>query len=210
MDDISNLGEQSYQNIRKSLQSGDILLCSGSSVFSELIKRATNSIWSHVGFILALPQIDRYMVLESVESIGVRTVPLSSYVRDYNNTRRGYPGKLLIARHRDMKTANLANLSRHAVDLLGRPYDKDEIAKIAARLSLHALGIYHAKETVTTERPAFICSEYAYACFESVGVHVDFNPLGFVTPADFANSAKVKPITYLSVENQKVARQVPA
>lgn len=203
MDDLIKIGEQSYQQFRTHLQSGDILLCSGSSIFSELIKRATNSIWSHVGFILAVPQIDRYMVLESVESIGVRTVPLSSYVRDYNNTRRGYPGKLLIARHQDMKKANLANLSRHAVDLLGRPYDKDEIAKIAARLSLHALGITHANETVTTARPAFICSEYAYACFESVGVHIESNSMGFVTPADFANCARIRPISYLSVENQK-------
>ncbi|MDF2868305.1 MAG: hypothetical protein K0S11_1775 [Gammaproteobacteria bacterium] len=75
---------RTYDSLRNQILSGDILLCSGSALFSNLIQQATQSVWSHVAFILRLDAIDRIMVLESVESIGVRTVPLSSYVYDYN------------------------------------------------------------------------------------------------------------------------------
>ena len=78
-----------YKNCRNDIKSGDILLCSGDSFFSNMIKQVTHSVWSHVAFILRVDIIDRIMVLESVESIGVRTVPLSSYVSDYNGTVKG-------------------------------------------------------------------------------------------------------------------------
>jgi hypothetical protein len=92
-----------YSQIRSKIRSGDLLLCSGSSIFSKLIQNTTNSPWSHVAFVLRMQAIDRILVLESVESIGVRAVILSSYIQNYNGTDRGYPGKILIARHADVK-----------------------------------------------------------------------------------------------------------
>src|SRR5699024_1131005 len=63
-----------YAKARKELQNGDVLICSGSGVFSSMIQQATDSVWSHVAFILRLDEIDRIMLLESVESVGVRTI----------------------------------------------------------------------------------------------------------------------------------------
>ncbi|MEY4441910.1 MAG: hypothetical protein RL442_910, partial [Pseudomonadota bacterium] len=63
------------QALRKRLQTGDILLCSGSGVFSDLIQQATDSPWSHVALIVRLDAIDRILLFESVETFGVRTVP---------------------------------------------------------------------------------------------------------------------------------------
>lgn len=190
---------KSYNELRKDIRSGDILLCSGNAVFSNMIKQATHSPWSHVGFILRLDVIDRIMVLESVESIGVRTVSLRSYVNDYNGTEKAYPGTLMIARHKDLKQENIKNLSKHAIDLLGHPYNMQEVIRIAARVSMDTVGLNPANKDELTQRE-FICSEYAYECFRSVGVKIDFDPMGFIAPADFARCPKVTPIAFIAAE----------
>lgn len=203
MDVFPTLSIKNYEQLRHEIKSGDILLCSGDSFFSNMIKQATNSIWSHVAFILRIDFIDRIMVLESVESVGVRAVPLSSYVRDYNGTGKGYPGKIMLARHVDVKHENIANLSRFATDLLGYPYATNEIASIAARIGIGSLGLSHL-ESAPPQRE-FICSEYAHVCFKSIGAHVEYNPLGFVSPADFARCDKVRPLSYIEIEDKKPA-----
>lgn len=201
MEEFPLLPSKRYRELRHELRSGDLLLCSGNSVFSTLIKKATGSVWSHVGFILRIDAIDRMMVLESVESIGVRTIPLSNYVRDYNATGKGYEGRLMLARHQDVRQANITKLSRSAVDLLGYPYGTEEIVKIASRIGLHALGF--AEDEKPAQRKEFICSEYAHDCFKSIGVDIPFNNMGFIAPADFVRCEKIKPICYLETETLK-------
>jgi len=201
MEEFPELDVKHYKTIRHHIRSGDILLCSGSSTFSTLIQKATGSVWSHVGFVLRVDAIGRIMVLESVESIGVRAIPLSNYVRDYNASGLGYPGRLLLARHQDVKEENIAKLSRSAVDFLGYPYGKEEIIRIAARIGLHSLG-YNTEASLAPQRE-FICSEYAQACFQSIGVNIDYNRLGFIAPADFATHSRVDLICYIQSEWQQ-------
>jgi hypothetical protein len=192
--DVSSLD---YDDARSEIRSGDILLCSGSSIFSTLIQKATNSIWSHVGFVMRLDAIDRVMVLESVESIGVRTVPLSSYATNYNATGKGYPGQILIARHSQFNPANIPNLSENAIDLFGYPYDTQEIVRIAARIGMKAFGFNSQSQAVQPGR-AFICSEYAYDCYHSVGLTIDYDSSGFVSPADFALTPQINALFSLN------------
>ena len=90
-----------YAAFRHKIRNGEVLLCSGKAVFSKLIQRATGSIWSHVGFVMRMDSIDRVMVLESVESIGVRTVPLSTYLRDYDSEGHPYKGRMVLLRHKN-------------------------------------------------------------------------------------------------------------
>lgn len=199
MEGYPHIHSKFYKDIRHQVRSGDILLCAGSSPFSTLIQKATNSVWSHVAFILRVDAIDRIMVLESVESVGVRTIPLSSYVRDYNATSKGYPGRVMLARHNEIKTKSMAKFSRSAINFLGYPYGTDEIVRIATRISMHALGL-HTLEPEHSKKREFICSEYAYACFKSVGVHINPQRAGFITPADFALSPEIKPICFIETE----------
>lgn len=196
MDQLPNIPTQSYSDLHPKIQSGDILLCSGSSFFSNMIKQATNSIWSHVAFILRLDQIDRIMVLESVESIGVRAVTLNSYLANYNGTGKAYPGKMMLARHQKIKPENIPKLSREATDLLGYPYDNQEIIRIAARIGLGPLAANSAREETTSPRE-FICSEYAYTCFKSIGISIEYEQAGYITPADFARCDQVNPLWLL-------------
>lgn len=186
-----------YASVRSAIRSGDILLCSGNSPFSRMIQQATQSVWSHVGFIIQLDIIDRIMVLESVESIGVRTVPLSQYALNYQGTHKSYPGRVLIARHAQFQPDQITQLSRHAVDLLGTPYHTGEIIQIAARIGGHALHMKPPAMDNTPIKKAYICSEYAAECYRSVGIIIPGNPAGFIAPADFANDPQVKPLAFI-------------
>lgn len=189
-----------YTSLRQQIHSGDLLLCSGSSVFSKLIQNATQSVWSHVGFIIRLENIGRIMILESVESIGVRTVPLSSYISNYNGTGKGYPGKILIARHHGFHANEINNLSKHAVDLLGYPYNSQEIARIAARIALNAFSTNSVSKNNVAQNE-FICSEYVYTCYKSIGIEIKYNTAGFIAPADFARDPQVEPIAFVRLNS---------
>jgi hypothetical protein len=177
-----------YQEIRPLINSGDILLCSGSSLFSRMIQKFTKSKWSHVAFIIRLDIIDRIMVLESVESIGVRCVPLSAYFNNYNGSRMPYSGELMIARHKDMCESHIEKLSQHAVDLLGHQYDSAEIARIASRIATSFVSKGQCE--LPTQDDVYICSEYVYECFKSIGIMIHHS-CGFVAPKDFADDHNI-------------------
>lgn len=199
MDPFPNVPIEQYEQIRNTINSGDLLFGAGTSIMSKMIEGATNSVWSHVAFVIRLEVMDRVMVLESVESIGVRTVPLSSYVRDYNGSGAAYPGRIMIARHQDFQAQDVAGLSRQAIDLLGYPYNTEDILRIAARLGMSAFGFDITSPEITAHN-AYICSEYVSLCYKSVGINVDYDPEGFITPADFARSPKVNPLFFIAPE----------
>ncbi len=172
------------------------MLCSGSGWFSKMIQKGTKSVWSHVGFVMRLDNIDRVMVLESVEPLGVRTVPLSKYLDDYDNKNNPYPGGFVIARHDDFHSkatdAKLKKFGQFAVDLFGYPYDKDEIAKIATRISASYLPFSAKEKRELKPDREYICSEYAWECYKSIGIKIAHDKRGFIAPADFAKSKEIK------------------
>ena len=83
---------QDYDQVRATLRSGDLVFCSGSYFFSGLIQRFTRSVWSHVGIVYRDEALKRVFILESETGVGVRIVPISKYLRDYHDGRRGYGG----------------------------------------------------------------------------------------------------------------------
>ncbi len=185
-----------YSNFRPKIKSGDLLLCSGSGIFSRMIQAATGSTWSHVGFVMRLDAIDRVMVLESVEPLGVRTVPLRKYLVDYDSKGNPYPGGVAIARHSDFSILankkNLREFGQFAIDLFGYPYDKDEIVKIAARIGASYLPFTKKFANIFKPDREFICSEYVWECYRKLGIHIPHDPSGFIAPADFAKAERVK------------------
>ncbi|MDC6212716.1 hypothetical protein [Ralstonia solanacearum] len=185
-----------YTSIRNDLADGDILLASGSYSFSKLIQIGTQSPWSHCAFILRLPAIDRVVVLESVEDAGVRAVPLSSYLADYEGSGKPYEGKLAIARHAQTHQklngngGALESITTFAFDILSHPYAKDDIADIAARIAEGKLGITPSSR-IQPKPGVYICSEFLDACFQHIGVAIHWDRLGFIAPADVASDPNV-------------------
>jgi Permuted papain-like amidase enzyme, YaeF/YiiX, C92 family len=162
-----------YSDLRSKLQSGDILFTSGDYLVSKAIRKMTSSPWSHVGIVFRLDSIDRMLLLESVEDMGVRFAPLSKYLLDYENGKP-YKGRAVLARCSQVKSEVVAALSRFGIDELTQPYDKDEIAKILARITLGMGRKERDRE--------YICSELVYECFSKAGREFHFDTRGFISP----------------------------
>ena len=190
-----------YGFARSEIRDGDVLLASGSYAFSKLIQQASNSPWSHVAFVLKLASVDRIMVLESVEGVGVRTIPLSEYTRNFEGSGKGYNGRLAIARHDKFVASatpeKMKAMTQFAVDRFSYPYDNEEIARIATRIVGSALGFTQQDLVRDNE---FICSEYVYECYKILGIDIAYNPLGFIAPANFADDINMKLLWELQVE----------
>lgn len=173
--DIDTLPVLSYPDLRSTLKSGDLLFTSGNYLISNAIQQVTRSPWSHVGIVLRVDSIDRILLLESVEDMGVRFAPLSKYTKDYENNKP-YNGRVVLARCQSVTSDTVAGLSTFGIDELTQPYDKDEIAKILARIIL-------GKGKKKRDRE-YICSELVYECFLRAGIEFTYNKKGFISPED--------------------------
>lgn len=180
--DIKALPITPYEGLRTQLKSGDLLFASGDYLVSKAIQKMTGSPWSHVGVVFKLDSIDRMLLLESVEDMGVRFAPLSKYLNDYEN-RKPYKGRVVLGRCSDVDQAIVNGLAKFGIDELTRPYDKDEIAKILARITL-GMG----KKERDRE---YICSELVYECFASAGKEFLFDTRGFISPENIWIDNKV-------------------
>jgi hypothetical protein len=174
-----------YATIRPQLQSGDLLLCCGSAPFSKMIQAATGSPFSHVAMLWYARDLGRWLVYESVESIGLHFVTLRRYVTNYADTGKPYPGTLFIARHRDFPT-DLSTQSMFrgpSADRLGSAYDNRQIAAIALRIVGAKLGLSPRE---ARDDSIFICSEAIDERYRNFGLQVPFDPAGYVAPRHFA------------------------
>lgn len=182
-----------YEDFRADIRTGDLLFCSGNYWGSRLTRWVTSSPWSHVAMVVNLKEINRVVVLESVERHGVRVFPLSRYLDDYKNGK-AYNGGIVIARHD--KFSGLSDdkrikvFSRSAVDRFGYPYDYCAIFRILLRIATRSVGEKYVK--VLKRNWEFICSEYVEECYRDVGIKFGAHPGGWIAPADIANDLDVQ------------------
>jgi hypothetical protein len=179
---------KSYTALRPQLRSGDLFFCAGKYLVSRAIQQLTGSPWSHVGIIFRAEKIDRVLLLESVEDMGVRFA-LSKYLDDYENARP-YRGDMVVARVSALKPTDIPRIAGFGVDELTRPYDKDEIAKIVARIALGIGRMERDRE--------YICSELVYECFAHAGMGFAYNPKGFISPEDVWIDYQVQPLARIA------------
>jgi hypothetical protein len=196
---LNSLKPQAYSAIRDQVRDGDLLLCSATDSVSRLIRWATASPWSHVAIAYRLDTIDRVLVLECVEKIGVRAVPLSTFISRTSSGEHPYPGKILLARHGAMAAKSRRNpwtkIATFAFDRLGERFSSGEILKIGLRI---IAGRFRRRLHPTLgPKDEFICSEYVARCLHAVGVEIPWDGLGFVAPCDIANDPRVTAIALI-------------
>ncbi len=182
--------------VSRRIRDGDLLLCAGNDPFSKLISWATKSPWTHIAIAYRWPEIGRIMVFESVERIGVRAVPLKTFVSQSSEGTKPYPGKIILARHKQMAkklgeagSEASIHMADEAVDRFGMPFAPGEIAKIGARIALGALNVKLPKSLGPKDE--FICSEYVGKCLEALDIRIPWDGKGFIAPCDFANAPEV-------------------
>jgi len=175
-DQLRQLPVTRYKEIRDQLPHGALLFAAGSYAISQLIQHFTQSPWSHVGILFWVKNLRRALLLESVEDTGVRFAPVSKYLDDYEDGQP-YRGNLVIAQAGDVDEDLERQVGAFGIDQLTRPYDKEEIAEIAARI---ALKIGRKPDSGRK----YICSERVQACFGSAGYVFPYGPGGFISPED--------------------------
>lgn len=182
-----------YSEARRQMRTGDILLFHSSGFGSRLVEWATDSLWCHAAFVWNMERIDRVLLLESVDTYGVRCMALSNKINGSLADPKPYPGKLLLARHQDFPhpapEAGIHKMTEFAIDRLGFPYSSEELARVALRIAKGMAGVPVRGELDPTS--AYICSEYVAKCYEAMGITLAPDKDGFIAPADIANDPKV-------------------
>lgn len=183
--EIQHLEIYSYNEMRDDLKTGDLVFCSGSYFFSQVIQRFTRSVWSHVGIIYKDPTLERIFILESETLIGVRLAPLSKYLRDYHGKNKPYKGDMVIGRINPKVDGDKLNHAiSYGMDELTKPYDNWEIIRIAFRILFRV--------SRRTRDRKYICSELVYDCFDEIGIPFTLRD-EYISPDDIWLDEKVHP-----------------
>ena len=192
-----------YAEVRALVRDGDILLCQGRDPFSRLIRWSTESAWSHIALAFRIAGLDRVVVVEAVERIGVRCVALSDFVSRDSSGASPYPGKIFLARHAglsgDAEDFKVQALGRFAFDRLGSRFAAGEITKIVLRIAAARLMGDRKTPRMLLPDDEFICSEFVAGAYRAAGLTIPWDGLGFIAPADFANDPHLQPVAQADV-----------
>ena len=195
---LTEMKPVAYAKARAMVQNGDLLLCSAHDPFSRLIRWSTKTPWSHIAVAYRIESLDRVMVFEAVEKIGVRTVPLSTFISKTSEGTSPYPGQILLAR--DQRFEDLDDKKKRAMydcafAHLGDRFAPVEIARIAMRLLFGRTG--RKMPRMLGAKDEFICSEYVAKCYAKAGLKIPWDGLGFIAPGDFARCPDVNAVAQI-------------
>jgi len=200
---FESLELHAYDEWRDHFKSGDLFFCGGNHPLSKVIRYFSGKSWvSHVGIIFRWQ--DRVMLMESVHSDGVRIIPLSQYVEDYENKKKPYDGRIYIARHSDIHRNNeggsevdgLSNqlvdtLIKRATSLLNKDFSLKDFAAFFRRASTGKGK--HLRDD------HFLCSEFVERCFrKGIGITFPDDGAGFVAPEHIASDEKVEALVEIN------------
>jgi hypothetical protein len=181
--EIRALETLSYEEARDRLQTGQLVFCSGNYWFSGAIQRLTRSTWSHVAIVYKDEELRRVMVLEAEPFVGIRLIPLSKYLKDYQGKRRPYKGRIVVADIENPPEKHELNKAiSFGLDELTRPYDNWEIIRIMLRI-LFRKG---RKE----RNRSYICSELVRDCYAKAGLKFQLQDT-YVSPDTIWSDARV-------------------
>ena len=195
---FETLPAEDLSNILPRILDGDILLCAATDLGSRVISWSTRSCWTHVAMAYRWSSLGRIMAFESVHTIGVRSIPLATFIERTSSGVTPYPGKIILARHEEFSRRlqeqpdAVRRLGDFAVDRFGDPFASKEILKIAGRVILGRVRTRMPKPLAPENE--FICSEYVAKCLETAGVTIGWDGAGFVAPADIARDPGVRAI----------------
>jgi Permuted papain-like amidase enzyme, YaeF/YiiX, C92 family len=173
-----------YDKIRNFVKTGDIFFSSGSYAFSGVIQKLTKSTWSHVAVIYKDEELGRVLVLEAEPYVGIRLIPLSKYLHDYQGKKRPYKGQIAIAKlNMDTPKENLNKGISFGLDELTRPYDNFEIVRIMVRILFHI--------SRREKNRNYICSELVRDIFAKAGIIMHYKDT-YISPDAIWTDSRVE------------------
>lgn len=181
--------KSNYEEIRNSLQTGDIVLFSGNSTISNMIKWFTKSRWSHVGVVISVGQWDIKLLLESttlskIKDIssddyiqGVQLIPLSEKIINHE-------GGVAIRRLVGERTLHtIASIVKFRNEIKNRPYEK-------SRLELIRSAFGNVFDNTKENLSSLFCSELAAELYQRTEWLPSDIPSNKFTPKSFSTESK--------------------
>ncbi|MCP3686626.1 MAG: hypothetical protein GY861_28645 [bacterium] len=179
-----------YKNIRGDIKTGDILLFSGNSLLSKIIKLTTRSNWSHVGMAIESSEHDMMLIWESTvrqkknsrgifPQVGVQISTLSQKVDEYDG--------IVAVRHLEKEfdsdmTKELKLFRREAENT---PYGFD-IKELLLAVYDGPLGLN------IQDLSGLFCSELIAETYKRVGLVEKTIPSNEYIPSDFSSSSNIQ------------------
>lgn len=171
--DLIKIKELAYQDYLPELLPGTLLFCAGEYLISKMIRKPTRSLWSHVGMVFNVPQVNRTMLLESTYGSGVRLVSLAKYALDYAHGMP-YHGTLVLAQMAGVTSEQERLMAQFGISLLTLDYDVDEF--------ITGFFKYMKGSGVARRDREYHCAELVYECYLAAGIEIQYDRRGFITP----------------------------
>jgi len=195
----------SYDKLRHTIRNGDLLFCGGDYAFSKTIRYLSGqSKVSHVGIVYWWNE--RLMLLESVETDGVRIVPVSQYVENYENRGAPYNGRIYLARDQRVTIAPtnrkgdasgdhnpmVEEILHFAASLLNKKFSFKDV--------LTFLWQGNTGRELHVDDEEFLCSEFVAKCFRKVSIAYPDDGHGFIAPEHIAMSEHVQALVEIQTK----------
>ena len=191
-----------YSDKRDQLDTGDILLYSGTGPFSKLIKFGTMSKWSHVGMVVKSHELGVVLVYQSTTIDKVKDyidgeLKNGVQINLLSDSLKHYKGDVAVRRLQDYERTPevLKALNVLRDEFKNRPYEEDKMELIRAAYD----GCFgeNAPDVST-----LFCSELVAECLKVMGGGDCTIPSNEFTPEDFAKikefgGIKIGDIEYL-------------
>jgi cell wall-associated NlpC family hydrolase len=162
-----------YGDARAQIQTGDVLLFSGTALVSRVVRWGSKSQYSHCG--IAGWWEDRLLVFEA-EATGLRIDRASLCVDRYRGGVDWYSPTVPVDR---------VKIHREALDQIGKPYGYAGLLRLSAALLLHG----RAPREDGSVPVALFCSQYVSQCYRAGGVDLSMATSDqMTTPGQIARS----------------------
>jgi len=185
-----------YSDMREQLRTGDLVLFSGKSAVSNIIKLFSGGKWSHVGMVLIVEEFDRMVLLwesttlsniPDIESRaptkGVQLVPLSQRIATYE-------GEVTVRRlNKEISDGMHTKLSGARKELSRKPYERSQIELLKA--AYEGIGGASSGEDLSS----LFCSELVAEAYQAMGLLPEYPaglPSNEYTPIDFSDRRPLK------------------
>lgn len=175
---------RNYEILRDELQTGDLIFFSGNHWLSELIRIRSKGAWSHVGIVVRIEEINRIFLVESIIEVGVRMIPMSFVIKDYDGHKRPYNGRVAWARMQDLPTDKSLTIKEFVLDNLSKQYDRKEYWRVLWRTVAGKKRLFHDDK--------YSCAEYIYEAFKRAGIYLKYDRGDFISPTAIWNNERVE------------------
>ena len=186
-----------YREVKRTLDSGDIVLFGGTSSTCMRVKSWTRSRWSHVAMIYRTAGVKQPLLLESTSTTmipdavtgamtpGVVLVELEAWLRTYAT------GEIAVRKLHVERTPKLRQRLRVFFQKMhGRPYESSAWQMFRAVYD-GVLGASSGEDLTS-----LFCSELIAACYQRMGLLGYQTPSNEYTPMDFSTD-RVEPLSLL-------------